>query len=115
MSSAPAPAAQIDDAALARRIEEICRVMSAHAGAIELVEVSAAGAVRVRFTGMCAGCMFRPLTMRGTIAPALEEIPGVSAVHADGARISEESAARLARYMDPPLWAEGSANGSVPL
>ena len=107
MSSSPAPATEIDGAALALRIEEVCRLMRAHAGAIELVEVSTAGAVRVRFTGMCAGCMFRPLTMRGTIAPALAAIAGVSAVHADGARISEESAARLASYMDPlPLWGE---------
>ncbi len=89
----------VDAAALRTRIEEVCALMRAHAGAIELVEVSDGGVVRVRFTGMCAGCQLRPLTMRGTIAPALESLPGVAAVHADGARISEEAAARLARYL----------------
>jgi len=94
---------EIDRPALERRIGAVNRVMSAHAGAIELVSVSAAGAVRVRFTGMCAGCAFRPLTMRGTIAPALEAIDGVSAVVADGARISEEAAERLAFYLGGEL------------
>jgi Fe-S cluster biogenesis protein NfuA len=90
----------VDHVALERRIDDVCRLMSAHAGAIELVDVSASGAVRVRFTGMCTGCMFRPLTMRGTVAPALSAIAGVTAVHADGARISEEAAERLHRYVD---------------
>ena len=89
---------EVDRPALERRIGAVSRAMSAHAGAIELLEVSAGGVVRVRFTGMCAGCAFRPLTMRGTIAPALSEVPGVTGVIADGARISEEAAERLAYY-----------------
>jgi Fe-S cluster biogenesis protein NfuA len=92
----------VDRAALERRIDDVCRLMSAHAGAIELLEVSAAGVVRVRFTGMCVGCVLRPLTMRGTVVPALSEIPGVTAVDADGTRISEEAAARLAGYLGAP-------------
>ncbi len=104
MTAAPAAAPPIDRAALEQRIDEVCRLMSAHAGAIELVEVSSRGAVRVRFTGMCAGCLFRPLTMRGTIEPALRAVPGVSAVAADGARISEEAAERLRRYMGEEAW-----------
>jgi Fe-S cluster biogenesis protein NfuA len=99
MTALLAAAPPIDRAALERRIDEVCRLMSAHAGAIELVEVSATGAVRVRFTGMCVGCVLRPLTMRGTVVPALSEIHGVTAVHADGTRISEEAAARLAGYL----------------
>jgi len=90
----------LDRAALRERIDAVCALMRAHAGAIELVEVSERGVVRVRFTGMCAGCQLRPLTMRGTIAPALESLPGVTAVHADGARISEEAAQRLASYLE---------------
>jgi Fe-S cluster biogenesis protein NfuA len=99
MTAPLAAAPPIDRAALERRIDEVCRLMSAHAGAIQLIDVSALGAVRVRFTGMCTGCMFRPLTMRGTIEPALSAIAGVTAVHADGARISEEAAERLRRYV----------------
>jgi Fe-S cluster biogenesis protein NfuA len=94
----------LDRAVLQQRIDDVCRVMSAHAGAIELLDVSPLGAVRVRFTGMCAGCWFRPLTMRGTIEPALSAVPGVTAVTADGARISEEAAERLRRYLDDETW-----------
>lgn len=100
--------ASVDLAALRERVDAVCRLMRAHAGAIELVEVSAAGVVRLRFTGMCAGCQLRPLTMRGTIVPALSSLPGVSAVHADGARISEEAAQRLAHYL------EGGADARAP-
>lgn len=99
MTALLAAAPPIDRAALERRIDEVCRLMSAHAGAIELVDVSAGGTVRVRFTGMCVGCTLRPLTMRATVLPALSEIAGVTAVVADGTRISEEAAARLAGYL----------------
>jgi len=99
MTARLASAPPIDRAALERRIEEVCRLMSAHAGAIELIDVSAGGTVRVRFTGMCVGCTLRPLTMRATVLPALSAIAGVTAVHADGTRISEEAAARLAGYL----------------
>jgi hypothetical protein len=44
---------------------------------------------------MCQGCPFRPLTMHGTIIPALLEVTGVSEVWAAGARISEFAQARL--------------------
>jgi Fe-S cluster biogenesis protein NfuA len=91
-----------DRAQIEERVDEICQVMGAHAGGIELVDVSPRGAVRVRFTGMCSGCPFRPLTMRGTILPMLSELPGVTAVHADGARISEEAAERMAHYLGAP-------------
>jgi Fe-S cluster biogenesis protein NfuA len=99
----------VDTALLERRIGQVRAVMRAHAGAIDLVEVTPAGVVRVRFTGMCAGCPFRPLTMRGTILPALSELPGVTGVEAAGARISDEAAARVQRYLGdraprlPPL------------
>jgi Fe-S cluster biogenesis protein NfuA len=92
-------ATAVDRDHLDERLRLLCAVMSAHAGAVELVEVSAAGVVRLRFTGMCAGCAFRPLTMAGTIVPALMAVPGVTGVQADGARISEEAARRMQRYL----------------
>ena len=83
--------------------------MSAHAGGVEIADVADDGAVRLRFTGMCAGCAFRPLTMEGTIRPAVSAVPGVTSVHADGARISDEAAerlrSRLGRSGLPPLGA----------
>jgi Fe-S cluster biogenesis protein NfuA len=87
--------AQVDRAALAQRIRQVCAVMRSHAGAIELVGVDAAGVVELRFTGMCQGCPFRPLTMHGTIIPALLAVPGVTEVWAAGARISEFAQERL--------------------
>jgi Fe-S cluster biogenesis protein NfuA len=97
----------VDRDRLNARVRQVRALMNAHAGGVELVDVTATGVVRLRFTGMCTGCIFRPLTMAGTIAPALMELPGVTGVQADGARISEEAAARMARYLGdgalPPL------------
>jgi Fe-S cluster biogenesis protein NfuA len=104
MSAAPG---RVDRDALRARIDQVSAAIGAHAGAIELLEVSAAGVVRVRFTGMCTGCLFRPLTMMGTVEPALLEVPGVTAVEAAGTRISAEAAARMRHYLGdagpPPL------------
>jgi Fe-S cluster biogenesis protein NfuA len=104
MSRAPG---QVDREALDARIGQVSAAIGAHAGAIELLDVSEAGAVRVRFTGMCTGCLFRPLTMMGTVEPALLEVPGVTAVEAAGTRVSAEAAARMRHYLGdagpPPL------------
>lgn len=96
----------VDRELLQQRIEQVCRVMSAHAGGIELLDVSSNGAVRLRFNGMCTGCLFRPLTMQGTIEPALLEVPGVTTVEAAGARLSHEATTRMHHYLKnskPPL------------
>jgi Fe-S cluster biogenesis protein NfuA len=94
MPAAIAPST-VDVPALERRLAQVCAVMRSHAGAVELVEVGLDGVVELRFTGMCQGCPFRPLTMHGTIVPALMEVPGVTEVRAAGARISEFAAERL--------------------
>jgi Fe-S cluster biogenesis protein NfuA len=91
----------VDRAAVERRVEEISRVMAVHAGAIELLDVAQDGAVRVRFTGMCQGCPMRPLTMLGTIEPALMAVPGITTVSADGARVSTEAAERMRTLYAP--------------
>lgn len=89
----------VDDGALRRRLGEVQRRLGAHAGGIELDALGRDGSLRVRFTGMCAGCPFRPLTMHGTVRPALLALPGVTAVEADGARVSEEALERMRRYL----------------
>lgn len=88
----------VDRPGLERRVAQVSRAMATHGGGLELVEVSARGAVRLRFTGLCAGCQLRPLTFTETIEPAVRTVPGVRSVHADGARISEEAAMRLRHY-----------------
>jgi Fe-S cluster biogenesis protein NfuA len=90
-----------DRDALNKRIAEVNQLMAAHAGAIELVDVSEQGRVTVRFTGMCSGCLNKPLTMATTVRPALTQIQGVTSVEAQGGRISQEAEARLAAYAIP--------------
>ncbi len=71
------------------------------AGGLELDAVAPDGTVRVRFTGLCTGCPYRPLTMAGTVRPALLQARGGTAVEATGSRISAEAEARLAALLDP--------------
>lgn len=81
-----------------QRIAQLGPVLDAHAGGVELLDVSRDGEVTLRFTGMCTGCRFRPLTVAGTLRPALLAVPGVTQVAAEGARISAEAEERLAHY-----------------
>lgn len=74
------------------RIDERLRM---HAGGIQLVGLSASGEVRLRFTGMCTGCPYKPLTMASTVRPALARLTGVERVEAEGGRISDEAQARV--------------------
>ena len=82
--------------ALLARVDELRRILDAHAGGIELVGVTG-GVVSLRYTGMCTGCQLRPLTTASTVRPALLAVPGVDAVEIEGSRISAEAEARLAR------------------
>lgn len=88
-----------DRAAVARRVEELNQLMSAHAGGLALESVDDHGTVSVRFTGMCAGCQYRPVTLLATVEPGLAEIPGVTEVDARGSRVSAEAAERLRRAL----------------
>jgi Fe-S cluster biogenesis protein NfuA len=97
---APEPAEHLEDrddmvSLVAGRLEFVERVLATHAGGIRLVEVTGDGAVRLRFTGMCAGCMLRPLTMANVVAPALSDIAGVTRVDAAGTRVSVAAYARM--------------------
>ncbi len=60
-----------------------------------MVEVEG-GVVRLRYTGMCAGCHLRPLTTASTIRPALLALEGVIRVEIEGSRVSAEAEDRLA-------------------
>lgn len=73
-----------------------------HAGGIELVGQSPSGEVRLRFTGMCTGCPYKPLTMANTVRPALARLAGVERIDVDGSRISEEAQARLDSLLGVP-------------
>lgn len=87
-----------DRAALDERLADLRALMATHGGGVELAGVGGDGSVRLRFTGLCAGCRLRPLTFASTIEPALTGVSGVRHVEADGARISEEAVARMRHY-----------------
>jgi Fe-S cluster biogenesis protein NfuA len=87
--------------ALEDRIAEINALMRAHAGAIELLDVSEGGEVRVRLVGKCTGCELRPVTLASIIRPGLLAVEGVARVTATGVRVSEEAEQRLAQSVTP--------------
>jgi Fe-S cluster biogenesis protein NfuA len=93
------------------RLPAVRRQLSSHGGGVDLVGVSRDGVVELRFTGMCAACMLKPLTMASVIQPAFADLDGVSRVTAPGTRLSPQAMARLAgavRYASPSM-----PNGSV--
>jgi Fe-S cluster biogenesis protein NfuA len=93
---------KIDREQLAETIDSLSRLIRAHAGGIELVEVDDQhGVVTVRYTGMCVGCEFRPITTEGSVRPALLAVAGVSDVRVTGMRISAEAEARLSEALAP--------------
>jgi Fe-S cluster biogenesis protein NfuA len=91
---------------LGQCIEDLQDVLAAHAGGIELVELKADGTARLRYTGMCTGCMYRPLTTAATVRPFVLAADDVTAVEIEGSRISEEAEARLAEALvqEAPAW-----------
>lgn len=92
----------VDPERLEATVAALSRLIRAHAGGLELVDVDdVAGIVTVRYTGMCRGCELRPVTTEGSVRPALLEVPGVTAVRVAGMRISAEAEARMARDLAP--------------
>ena len=89
----------IDRAALEHRIATLNVLIASHAGGMTLESVSPDGCVCVRYTGMCTGCDYRPLTTAGTVEPALLDVAGVTRVVVRGARVSDEAAARIRATM----------------
>lgn len=86
-------------AALADAVESARRALRAHAGGLELVEV-VDGEVVVRFTGMCTGCAFKPMTMAATVEPLMTGVPGVRGVRALGGRADDEAMRRARRFLE---------------
>jgi Fe-S cluster biogenesis protein NfuA len=91
--SSPVPV--VDQDSIEARIHAVSHLMSAHGGRIELLSVSDAGKVRVRFRGLCTACALKPITLTAIVRPALMSIPGVEEVEAVGVHLSEEARERL--------------------
>jgi Fe-S cluster biogenesis protein NfuA len=75
-------------------VDELNVYLRAHAGSVELIE-QRGNTVRLRYDGLCAGCMFRPVTTAATLRPMMKQRFGLD-VEVVGGRISEEAEARLA-------------------
>jgi Fe-S cluster biogenesis protein NfuA len=82
-------------AALASQVDALNLKLRAHAGGIEVRDLSAEGRLRIRYTGMCTGCPFRMITTEATVRPALLGVEGVAGLEVEGMRISEEAQLRL--------------------
>ncbi|RKE38663.1 NifU-like protein [Paraburkholderia sp. BL23I1N1] len=85
--------------AIRSEIEHLDMLLHGHAGGLELVDADDSGTVVVRFTGMCTGCLLRPMTSAATVQPALLRLEGVTEVKIEGSRISDEAARRIARAL----------------
>lgn len=83
------------DELVGERVEMLSDFLAQHAGGLTLEGVSAEGTVTVRYTGMCTGCLYRPVTMGATIRPMLLEIDGVTGVEAVGSRMNDRAHAML--------------------
>ncbi len=79
-------------------VAELNLALRTHGGGVEHVETTAEGVVRLRMLGLCAGCLYRPLTMAGTIQPLFAQRTGMK-VELLGARISAEAEERIARAL----------------
>lgn len=86
----------VDRPRLDERVALVNRLMAAHGGRIDVINVSDAGDVQVRFAGLCGGCAMKPLTMESLVRPALSALDDVATVGALGVRISEEVRERIA-------------------
>jgi Fe-S cluster biogenesis protein NfuA len=83
------------DARLAEHVEMLSDFLGQHAGGLTLESIDPDGHVTVRYTGMCTGCLYRPVTMGATIRPFLLEVEGVTSVDAVGSRMNDKATARM--------------------
>jgi len=66
-----------------KALEGARNYVRADGGDIELVDVTAEGVVKIRFTGACAGCPMGAMTLQNIVGQILEaEVPGVTKVEA---------------------------------
>ena len=85
--STPQPSTDAAHTALRSDVERVMQKIrpgvQLDGGDIELVEVTADGAVRIRFLGACIGCPSAPMTLQHGIERTLrDEIPLVTTVEA---------------------------------
>lgn len=80
---------------------DVSRFLDSHVGTVEVVSVTDAGDVTLRFAGACNACPALPVTFESAVKPRLMAIPGVRTVTTERVNISNAAAARVAALFAP--------------
>ena len=72
-------------------------LLAVHGGGLDLIDVTAAGEVRLAFVGACCGCSLKSVTYVLGIRQKLMPVPGVTDVSVEGVRLSKAALARAER------------------
>jgi Fe-S cluster biogenesis protein NfuA len=78
-------------------IADLNLALRTHGGAVAYVAIEG-DTLRLRMDGLCAACLFKPVTLAATIRPYIHERLGMR-VELHGARISDEAQTRLQRAL----------------
>jgi Fe-S cluster biogenesis protein NfuA len=88
---------QLIAAVLAMLDTQVRPLLAMHGGALDLVEVTPAGEVRLAFAGACCGCSLKSVTYVLGIRQKLIPLPGVTEVTVEGVRLSKAAVERAER------------------
>lgn len=89
----------MDLAEVQNRLDYVNQMIALHGGHVELAGICG-GTIRLRFGGLCTGCMLRSTTLNALVRPALSDLPGVDRVEGVGFRQSDEAEERAAVLRD---------------
>jgi Fe-S cluster biogenesis protein NfuA len=81
-------------AVLAALDTQVRPLLAVHGGAVDLVEITPAGEVKLAFAGACSGCSLKSVTYVLGIRQKLMPVPGVTDVTVEGVRLSKAALAR---------------------
>ena len=82
-------------------LDGVRRRVRAHAGDVEVVSVSAEGDVLLAFKGACASCPAQAMTFGAAVMPAVERLPGVREIMANGMNVSPAAMRRIRTMFAP--------------
>ncbi len=95
MSAAPPSTGAPDSRTIVDALDEVRRRIRAHAGDVEVVAISGEGDVLLAFSGTCSSCPAQAMTLGAAVLPALERLPGVRTIVAQGMNVSPAAMKRI--------------------
>lgn len=90
-----------DSRAVMEALDGVRRRVRAHAGDVEVVSVSDEGDVLLAFKGACASCPAQAMTLGAAVMPAIERLPGVRTIAANGMNVSPAAMRRIRTMFGP--------------